>query len=318
VTGFELRGYRPGDEASINEGFNEVFGHQRPLEEWRWKFRPDEDGCRVLVATATAQVVAHFAAQRLAVQIDGRQFIAGHTCDAYCRPMPSARRARLYLKTAEEFYRRYGAPGELDFLYGFPGDRHMRLGRLRLRFAEPVAVPVWRRPVAQRRAPWWPRYRVKSGGHEALDDLWLRAKDRYPVSVVRDRAWARRRYDDHPSRRYLQFTVLKGGVAHAWAVAHIGDNVARWVDLVWDGRDTRALASLDTALGAAAQSAGTPALELWMAGDLAVEAFLAGGGWNRDVHPAHLQMTAISFNPALDAENLVRRFYFTMGDTDLI
>jgi hypothetical protein len=318
VNGFELRSYRPGDEAAINEGFNEVFGHQRPVEEWRWKFRPAEDGCRVLIATAGAQVVSHFAAQRLVVQVDGRQFIAGHTCDAYCRPIPSARRARLYIKTAEEFYRRYGAPGELDFLYGFPGDRHMRLGRIRLRFAEPVLVPVWRRTATQRGAAWWPRYRVKTGGNEALDDLWQRAKHRYPVSLVRDRAWARRRYDDHPSGRYVQLTVLKGGVADAWAAVHIGDDVARWVDLVWDGRDTRALVAIDTALAAAAHAEGASAMELWIAGDTAVDAFLAHRGWNRGLHPAHLEMTAISFNPGLDADNLVRRFYFTMGDTDLI
>jgi hypothetical protein len=318
VTAFDLRPYRPGDEAAINGGFNDVFGLQRPVEEWRWKFRPDEQGCRVLVAEAGAQVVAHFAAQRVAVQVDGRPFTAGHTVDVYCRPLPSARRERLYIRTAEAFYQRYGAPGELDFLFGFPGDRHMRLGRLLLRFAEPVPVPVWRRAAAPRRKPWWPRYRVETGGYEGLDDLWSRAKDRYPVSVVRDRAWARRRYDGHPWRRYQHLTVRRGGVTHAWAVLHTEADAAQWVDLVWDGQDARALEALDTALASAARASGAARLECWMAGDPSAARTLADRGWERGYHPAHLEMTATSFNPALDADDLVRRFYFTMGDTDLI
>jgi len=221
VSAFDLRPYRAGDEASINEGFNDVFGLQRPVEEWMWKFRPDADGCRVFIAASDAQVVAHFAAQRVVVQVDGRSFMAGHTVDAYCRPLPDARRERLYIRTAEAFYQRYGAPGDLDFLFGFPGERHMRLGRLLLKFAEPVIVPVWRRRADHRqRSPWWTRYRVETGSHQALEDLWLRAKDRYPVAVVRDRARAHRRYDDHPSRRYVHLTVVRGGITHAWAVVH--------------------------------------------------------------------------------------------------
>jgi hypothetical protein len=272
----------------------------------------------VLVAAAGAQVVAHFAAQRVAVQVDGRRFTAGHTVDVYCRPLPSARRARLYIRTALAFYRRYGAPGELDFLFGFPGNRHMRLGRLILRFAEPVPVPVWRRATTDQRGPWWPRYRVETGGHEALDDLWCRAKDRYPVSVVRDRSWARRRYDGHPLRRYLHLTVRRGGIAHAWAVVHTGADVAEWVDLVWDGQDARALEALDAAIASTARASGAARLELWLAGDASAATTLADRGWERGHHPADLEMTATSFNPALDANDLVRRFYFTMGDADLI
>ena len=152
---FRLRPYRDGDGASINQGFNETFGHARSLEEWRWKFQPEAGGCSIVLAVdASDRVVAHFAVMRVAVQVDGRVRRAGYSVDAYCLKQPGARQERVYVKTVREFYRQYGTLEELAFLFGFPGERHMRFGRLRLQFADPVLVPVWRRSVLARRL--WP------------------------------------------------------------------------------------------------------------------------------------------------------------------
>jgi hypothetical protein len=315
---FRLRPYRDGDGASINDGFNEVFGHTRPLEEWRWKFQPESAGCSMILAVdASDRVVAHFAVQRVPVQVDGRRYQSGYTVDAYCLKRPGARQGHVYLKAVREFYRRYGSPDELAFLFGFPGVRHMRLGRLRLQFADPVLVPVWRRP-AQARRLWWPRYTVETGGDEAtIDTLWRQAARRYSVSAVRDGEWARRRYLSRPGNRYRHLTLWRRGTVHAWAVLDTAQDVGRWVELVWDGADPKALVALDEAVAGAAAGAGAKTLELWLAGDAAAAAVLGVRGWQLGHHPARLQMSVVAFDPGLDGADLLRRYYVTMGDSDL-
>jgi hypothetical protein len=313
-----LRPYRDGDGASINQGFNETFGHARSLEEWSWKFQPEAGGCSMVLAVdASDRVVAQFAVMRVAVQVDGRLRRAGYTVDAYCLKQPGARQERVYFKTVREFYRRYGTLDELAFLFGFPGERHMRLGRLRLQFADPVLVPVWRRSARARRL-WWPRYRVEARGDEAvIDALWTRAARRYPVSAVRDGAWAKRRYFSRPGNRYRHLTLWRRGVIHAWAVLDTAQDIGRWIDLVWDGDDPQALVALDEAVARAAAAAGAATLEVWLAGDEAAAAVLRARGWRLGHHPAQLQMTVVSFDPDLDGADLLRRFYVTMGDSDL-
>ncbi|HEX2164968.1 MAG TPA: GNAT family N-acetyltransferase, partial [Thermoanaerobaculia bacterium] len=85
----EIRDYRPGDEEAIDRAFRRAFGAGRSLAEWAWKF-PAGDGGRehVVVAVAGGEVVAHFAAQPVAVQVDGRILRAGHSVDAFAPPRP--------------------------------------------------------------------------------------------------------------------------------------------------------------------------------------------------------------------------------------
>ena len=44
------RPYRAGDEVAINDGFNRVFGLQRSLAEWWWKFAPDTTAPWIMLA----------------------------------------------------------------------------------------------------------------------------------------------------------------------------------------------------------------------------------------------------------------------------
>lgn len=313
----ELRPYQRGDEASINYGFNEVFGLQRPLEDWVWKFRPDEQGSYILVAADHGHVVAHFAVLRVPVQVDGRRRIGGHVVDAYCRRLPGVRQQRVYVKTVLEFYRRYGVPEHLSFIFGFPGERHLQLGRLRFRYALPQLVPVWRRPARTHRL-FWPRYDVRLGENDAaLDALWARAQTRYAVTAIRDGAWSRRRYHGRAGNPYVHLTVWRRKTVHAWAVLQTGDT-GRWIDLLWDGEDPRALVELDEAVAHTTAAAGAKNLELWLGGDAAAAAVLARRGWEQGCHPERLHMTTSSYDDALDGDDLVRRFYVTMGDSDLV
>lgn len=329
----EIRPYRPGDEAAIEEGFRRVFGVERPAGEWGWKFPPaaEEGGRRVTIATAGGEVVAHMAAQPVRFAFDGRHLLAGHVVDAYSRSRAGLARRGVFARTVDAFFAAHGGAGGLAFVYGFPGTRHMRLGRQVLGYVEPRPVPYREKELgAAGAAPPRPRLahrlrrllsglRVEEGLHPAaLDDLWRRAAPRYPVAALRDGRRAAVRFAGRPGVDYLHLVARRRGRPAAWAAARLDGDVLRWADLVWDGASPAALAALDEALAARALAAGCRRGELWLGGDPAAEAVLAACGWRAAPHPQRLEMSAVGFLPDLDAVSVVRRAYVTLADSDLV
>lgn len=315
--GLALRPFRPGDEEALNRAFSETFGLARPLAEWEWKFGrvPREV---LLAVDAGGEPVGQFAALPVSVQLDGRLVRAGQAVDVFCRRRPGAVRDRVFLRLAREFFARFGGAGGLAFLFGFPGERHLRLGRLQLGYAQPRPVPLWRRDPG-RRPTRWTSAAVREGfDGEAIDRLWERAAARYPVAVVRDAARAGRRYRGRAGVEYLHLVARRGSLPEAWAVLRHEGEALRWADLVWDGRRPQALAALDRGAMGAARKAGAEGLEQWLGGDPDAEAIFAELGWHREPHPQGLQLTTISFDPEVDASAVARRLYLTLGDSDLV
>jgi hypothetical protein len=165
---------------------------------------------------------------------------------------------------------------------------------------------------------WWTRHRVRQGfDAAAVDRLWQRSAARYPVAAVRDAAWLERRFTRRPGVEYVHLGAWRRGEAHAWAVLRLQDGTARWAELVWDGEDTRALLALDDAAGRSARQGGAAEIEMWLANDPAAEDFFARRGWTSAPHP-QARLTAESFRPGIDADDVARRLYFTLGDSDLV
>ena len=322
----EYRAYRPGDERAINDGFNEVFGQTRSLEEWQWKFPASRDGRAIVVATnASGRVLAHYGAIVVPFQAQGLVGAAAQIVDIYSRPdaRPGLAAARVFRETIRKFLTEFCRADRIVVAYGFPGARHMslvRLGVASLGEAEmpPVRVRVWTRPAA-RRGLLWPRHEVSVGFDAgAVDDLWRRAGGRYPVAMVRDAARIGTRFMGRPGVEYVHLGVRRRGVVHAWAVVRSEPRLTSVADLVWDGDDVRALAALDRAVGRLACRAGADRAEMWLAGDARAEQALASLGWRGGVRPDGLEMAAYTFHPDLDVATFPDEFYLTMADSDLV
>lgn len=336
----EIRPYRHGDEAAIEAGFRRVFGVERPAGEWAWKFPPADEGGgrRVMVALAGGEVVAHVAAQPVRFTVDGRAVLAGHVVDAFSRPRAGLARRGVFARTVDALFATYCGAEGIAFVYGFPGARHMRLGRQVLAYAAPRPVPYRVRELVAGQGgagagsgvtpgpSAWRRLRRRLSGirveagfaASALDDLWRRAADRYPVAAVRDGRRAAGRLAGRPGVDYLHFTARRRGRPVAWAAARLDGGLLRWADLVWDGASPAALAALDEALVDRAVAAGAVRGELWLGGDPAAEALLGERGWRAAPHPQGLEMSAVAFVSALDAADLARRSYVTLADSDLV
>lgn len=317
--GFLVRSYQHGDGPAINRGFNEIFGLQRPLEEWCWKFQPETNDCWITVAIDQAgELIAHFGVNRHWVKVFEDIHCAGQAMDVYRLKRQGTQEKRVFTATVQDFYRRYGQVDKISFLFGFPGTRHMEMGRDRLGYAAPVPVPVWSRTVGAKRL-WWKRYEINQHCESTtIDALWKRSAHRYQVAVVRNYERLVRRYLSKPNHDYIQLTAGKGRDISAWAVLKRAGNMVQWIDLLWDGEDQHALIALDDAAERIAQENQVDRLELWLAQDRQAAEILEQRGWVMGEHPQKLHMTSISFNPALDERKLLDSFYFTMGDSDLV
>lgn len=274
-----IRRYRPGDGPAINRGFERIFGKARELDDWEWKFPVGERENTILIAEEDGEVLAHFAAIPVSLRVEGRRIRAGQVVDVY-----SVRRQGLFLRLVDRFYEELCGPGGLELIYGFPGERHFRLGVRRLRYSEPVPVRFWSRRVQPEVGPadhrgrqilrklrrgWGARasgVSVRRGFDPALvDRLWERASPRFPVCAVRDRTWIEHRFVDRPGVEYLHRTIWRGGEPAALAVLR-----------------------------------------------------LEAGGWRAGTEPQDLHLGAVSFLPDLDPLEVCRRLYLTMGDADLV
>ena len=320
---FTVRVYTAGDEVAINAGFNRVFGLHRAPTEWRWKYQEEPEGRWIMITVDEAErVIGHCGAVPMRMQVGQLRVRAGQLVDNFTRP--EARHglgaARVYLRTVESFFASFGGPSGLALLFGFPGERHLRLGPARLGYDRmpPQPVGYWVRS-AHRRKELQTGHEIRQGfDPDAIDELWRRSAPRYEVAVVRDSAWLKRRFTGRPGVEYVHLSAWRQGRVHAWAVVRVQPPVTRWAELVWDGEDPAALAALDRAITSGSLAVKLERVDMWLMGDdLAAEA-LRRLGWEQRKHPDRLSLVARSFHPDIDVTTFPGRFYVTMGDSDLV
>jgi len=325
---FQLRAYQTGDEARINVGFNRVFNRRRSLDEWFWKFDPRQRRSEIAVAVDQAgEIVAQYAATAVELHVDGGLYRAGQPVDVFCLPVSEARQQRLFVKTVLFFFSRFATPSCMPILYGFPGDRALRLGRSKLGYEHYRPVRAWQRPLRGTGWAWPTRSRGRAEArfrlcHEpepdAVDELWRRCATRYPVAIVRDAAWLERRFFSHPETRYRYFGLREEGMLRAWAIVRLEGANARWVDLLWDGEDPEVLTALQEHLARFARRRRARRFEFWVGGDASTEALLEALGWTSGEGPPLPHLAVRSFAPEVDGAWLLEHFYYTLADTDLV
>lgn len=317
-----FRPYQPGDEVAINDGFNRVFGLDRSLDEWRWKYPPEPEGRWMMLACdVRGALLAHYGAVPVRLQVGTTTVRAGQIGDVFT--VPETRHglgaARTYIGTVTSFFAAFGAPEKLAVLYGFPGERALRLGLARLGYDQmpPQPVSVWRRP-AHRRGRLWTGHTVRTGfDPTAAESLWRGSAERYRVGMRRDAAWLSRRFTGRPGVEYMHLVAYKRHEPAALAVLRPMGETMQWCELVWDGRDRRALAALDKGAAAIARTGSARQIEMWLGGDRIAEDTFAELGWERGTHPAGLVMVARSFHPEIKVATFAGAFYLTMSDADL-
>jgi hypothetical protein len=244
---FLIRSYRSGDEESINRLFNEIFGQNRELDEWRWKFLRNPAGFLpdlIVLGEHNGRVVGQYANLPRRFSYRGRIVTACQVVDNFMGPADRGRirRLRRMFQRVAENAKREGCA----IVFGFPMPRNTKLGKRILKWFDVGAVkPLFRRlnwaSAIRRRSPQMPGWALNAVRHstasvtrlsltlsrsyarghikietveafdERFDRLWSEKKHDFVLIGARDREHLTWRFVDSPHARYEILTGVGEG-----------------------------------------------------------------------------------------------------------
>ncbi|MBI1797644.1 MAG: GNAT family N-acetyltransferase [Candidatus Eisenbacteria bacterium] len=354
---FEVRAYRPGDEAAIIELFERTFGRTMGASEsarhWRWEFLESPQGRQaILLAFAQGRLAAHYAVMPLKLQIDDREHDAALSLDT---ATDAAFRGRgLFQRLAAQVYREQGESGAVA-VFGFPNAKSGPTIFSRMGWVELKPFPLMLKPLKGAAtaylSPHGPAARLAAPIAERFvslafrdsddrpteftveeigsfpadtDALWERARRGKRICVVRNRAHLEWRYALNPDRPYGIRTLRERGQL-------VGTIVTRRVDrfglrsgfvvdmLCEENRPDVALALVRCAEGALRREGAELLVALMFPGTVARGA-LARCGFipvPRVFHPQRIHFGVRAL--AADARlTTPSSWYVTWGDSDVV
>ena len=323
-----FRPYRSGDGIELNHAFNEIFNQQRSLEEWQWKFLPFHNGSRIVVAIDRSdndKIVAQYSIVTASAQVNGEIVTIGQPVDIFSYRKPHLVHGQIFNKLTEHSFKRYGNRRHCNVLFGFPGKRSYRIGRLTGLYPLVLPVPYFSKTVPERsvRGLRLPGKRSQHLVFEhcdpvAVDELWCRACKRYPISIIRTHAYLQRRFFSKPNNQYRFLSCYNRQHLVAWMVFQVTDQRCSLVDVLWDGQEERALLALEEILIEASRQKSVSTMEMWLSNDEHALRVFANSGWKQSLEPRELVIGATSFDESIDEIEFMGRFYFTFADSDLI
>jgi hypothetical protein len=318
---FTARPYRADDEERVLELWRLAFGKPLEPEIWRWKYAENPFGSRILLCLderGEAPVVM-YSGVPLRANWNGRQVEIVQLMDIMSDP--DYRKTGLFVKTAEAYFDRF-AGGDSVLYYGIPGRYHFEIGARYLAYSGlESGVAFYQGNVRKIGDLFVAGGRVRAEEHPGrdCDALWQRLSEFYPLAAVRDRAFLRWRFFNHPRRRYTLYSYRTGlfGRLRAWAVVATEERTARIADLLLPPNVELGAAFL-TRLARVLRLRGVERIETWVPGSHFAAETLAGAGLEQSAEPLGIIPTARSFDGDLGIPWVSDTLYYTMADADLV
>lgn len=329
---YAVRPYAKGDEEQILDLFAGSFHHRRPVEHWLWEYLGNPLGGPFvsLACDAEGGIVAHYAGYPVRFHATGGETLASFQIGD-TMTLPAVRHVgrgptSLLARSARHFYARACA-GRVAFNYGFNVGNIQKFSIRFLRAERVEAVPYRRLAggalgeLTRRRRAWpWRRYRAcrVPAVDERWDDLFDRVAEHYDLLAERRARNLRWRYLERPGFEYRIHGAFRGRRLVAWGVFTRQEDVLRWGDLLVDPEHTGALREVlrsalgdDVGRGATSVEGWFPHRPSWLAGVWPRLGFVEAP------EPQGLSLMCVPFTLPTAAQELRRRLFYTLGDSDL-
>jgi Acetyltransferase (GNAT) domain len=328
---FEVRSYRPGDEAAILELFARSFHLPRSLEHWRWKFQQNPFGVeRISLAfDRDHRLVAQYAGYPVPFRVGGQDVIGMQIGDTMTDPGvrhvgrgPSS----LLGRVAAHFYQTH-CEGQVAFNFGFNVSNIQKFSLRFLRSERVESVPYRRRDLLRNPMPSPSRvarlmrgFRIEMVQRmtDEFDDLFRRASVACDFLVRRDRQYLQWRYLQRPDVQYMVLAVRKWGRLVGWSAFRLQDERLVWGDALFDPAVPEAVDVLIRQIGPQFAERGVWMIEGWFPSRSALlarrldELELVSAP-----EPDDLSLMCVPFTMSDAAERMRSAFFYTKGDGDL-
>lgn len=268
----ELRATEERDLASLRRLFEDRFGHPLERAAWEWKYRQLPGEGRSCVAIAPdGEVVAHAGALRLPARWRAGEGGIWQLTDFVGSPSRGGLRPPL-VELGRFLLDDLPREAEAPWIFGFPSERHFRLGQRVFGYAPLRRIAVWEGDLARAAEPSsgieLEHSDQASAGAEELCSL--------PpgLGVTRSRAFLNWRYWARPGRYYRFYHLRSPGGRALLVFAFVGTE-ARAAE-VWfsAGLDPRAILA---AVAADLITSGLVSWSFWLVPPLTPEALTRSG-----------------------------------------
>lgn len=326
---FLIRPYNDADEQEVRSLWQTAFGKDLNPDIWKWKYhRPFFERRILLCVTNGNQPVVMFSCLPYPALYHGREIRIGHAVDSMSHPLYRGNirgRNGLFALTTRLFFEQYGREDDLVFIYGFPGERHFRLGNILLnytRMINPLLYFTWSPDFFNDRLRLFKgSIRSIKGSDGRLDGFAWRMATYYPLAIFRDSRFLSWRYGQHPLLSYDIFTYgpILGKRINGYVVLSLDKTLATIVDMLIPQDNVIFLDFLARVCGHL-KSKGISLVRTWLPNNHFLSSALMSSGIIPENEPFGIIPAAVAsnFHPHLAYDVAMSELFYTMGDGDLV
>lgn len=312
-----LRPLEKTDYPGLGHLFLKMFGKERSIETWMWKYDQNPHGAPIATVAAVAEeIVGFYGLLPRRVSFRGEMMTAFQEVDLMVDPDHAA--GGLFRNLGRQSYDRLVQQGH-PFTFGFPNQTSLPLGKRILGWRAIGRIPLWTmildpESILTGRLPAVPglrnlaakafrirnRFRLRtacknavrqvSSWSESATGLFGNPTPDSGIGFLRDRAYLDWRYRECPETQYVCFEAGSAGACEAAAVAGIAaGGRANLAELEWRDGCEQAATAVVKAVAEWAVTAGCTTLRAWALEDSPDAQFLAARGFfDRDALNYHV------------------------------
>jgi len=346
---WNIRAYRPGDEAALVDLFKRAFDRTITANHWRWKFKqlpsPVEN---VWLAMAHDQPISQHPGLPVRYRFPGGEQTAMVLVDIMTDP--TFQRQGILTKLGQFTYDTWREAG-IPFIVALPnerwGSRTRALGwqvifplqwlirplrpevdlarRLKMKRVSRLTLlsTIWN-AFWQQKIPSDPTVQIRpvNRAEPAFDILWQACAAEHPISVVRDSAWIRWRYLTPPAFAYHMLLAERSGQPVGYLVYRLAETAGAKLGFIADLFTPRAEAGarqalINHAVALLYRSGAKSVLTLAVPGTWLHVAFKQAG-FILSKGAFEVQLNPLASDLPLEIFRNPQHWYLTGGDFDVI
>lgn len=322
---FYMRPYRDEDEEKVIALWEAAFNQKMDRSIWRWKFHDNPFGRQMMLClTDAGDPVALYAGIPFPANWNGRDIRMTQLIDNMSHPdyrQATNGRRGLFIQTAEFFFDVYGGSHASVFHYGFPGQKHFKLGQLFLQYSmvKDRGSYLEVSPSAVKRKYLISFDALHAADHfdDRFDRLWHEEKKDFIFSVCRSQQFLQWRFASHPRNSYETY-LLKNRKKEivAYLVILLRENTATIVD-IFGKKNTAVINKLVFQVAMILKKKGIEKIRVWLPKNHFITKSLIDSGFEEKPEPLGIVPTGRSFFDNLNIQFALENIYYSMADGDL-
>lgn len=317
-----IRKYEPlRDEEKVLELWKSAFNNEMPFGLWRWKYIENPYETAILICENEQHMpVVLYGGIPFKSNFSGRTVSMIHLSDIMSHP--DYRGSGLFIHTANAYFEFFGNRSDTALMYGFPGKYHFDIGAKYLEYVSIGAGGAYftglTENLKKQKRFFSGRIFKITAPAPCMDSLWKKHEKHYPLSIVRDSAFMKWRFFDHPFNDYevwgISYPPLKR--CQGLMVLRVMGKKAVIVDVVV----SKSGKQFNNFMGNISEmlfERGIEEIETWVPqghflGEIMNNSFLES-----KKEPTGIIPTIRIFDDSLKYEWACEHLFYTMGDGDL-